>query len=89
MRDIQQRLESVLTQSGLQAITLHGSVNPRRRKRWIEDHGYADGLIINPRLLQTGMDLVSFASVVFAEVEYSLYTFWKAIRRVWRLNRVA
>jgi hypothetical protein len=30
-RDIQDRLESVLKQSGVQAITLYGSVDPRRR----------------------------------------------------------
>jgi hypothetical protein len=41
-RDIQDRLESVLKQSSVQAITLYGSVDPRRRERWIEDHGYVD-----------------------------------------------
>ena len=69
-RDIQDRLESVLKQSGVQAITLYGSVDPRRRERWIEDHGYVDTLITNPRLVQT--DLVSFQTVVFYEPEYSL-----------------
>ncbi len=71
-RDIQDRLESILKQSGVQAITLYGSVDPRRRERWIEDHGYADTLITNPRLVQTGLDLVSFQTVVFYEPEYSL-----------------
>ena len=44
-------------------------------------------LITNPRLVQTGLDLVSFTSVVFAEVEYSLDTLWQALRRVWRLGQ--
>jgi len=44
-------------------------------------------LITNPRLVQTGPDLVSFTSVVFAEVEYSLDTLWQALRRVWRLGQ--
>jgi hypothetical protein len=86
-RDIQDRLESVLKQSGVQAITLYGSVDPRRRERWIEDHGYVDTLITNPRLVQTGLDLVSFQTVVFYEPEYSLYTLWQALRRVWRLGQ--
>jgi hypothetical protein len=86
-RDIQDRLENVLKQSGVQAITLYGSVNPRRRERWIEDHDYADVLITNPRLVQTGLDLVSFHTVVFYEPEYSLYTLWQALRRVWRLGQ--
>ncbi len=86
-RDIQDRLESVLKQSGVQAITLYGSVDPRRRERWIEDHGYVDTLITNPHLVQTGLDLVSFQTVVFFEPEYSLYTLWQALRRVWRLGQ--
>ena len=69
------------------AITLYGSVDPRRRERWIEDHGYVDTLITNPRLVQTGLDLVSFQTVVFYEPEYSLYTLWQALRRVWRLGQ--
>ena len=44
-------------------------------------------LITNPRLVPTGLDLVNFASVVFAEVEYSLDALWQALRRVWRLGQ--
>jgi hypothetical protein len=31
--------------------------------------------------------LVNYASVVFAKVEYSLYTLWQVHRRVWRLGQ--
>jgi hypothetical protein len=53
-----------LNQSGVQAITLYDSVDPRRRERWIEDHGFVDTLITNPHLVQTGLDLVTFQTVV-------------------------
>jgi hypothetical protein len=86
-RDIQDRIETVLKDAGLRTITLYSSVNPRKREAWIEKHSDADVLITNPRLVQTGLDLVSFASVVFFEVEYSLYTLWQALRRVWRLGQ--
>jgi hypothetical protein len=33
------------------------------------------------------LDLVSFQTVVFYEPEYSLYTLWQALRRVWRLGQ--
>jgi hypothetical protein len=33
------------------------------------------------------IDLVSFQTVVFYEPEYSLYTLWQALRRVWRLGQ--
>jgi hypothetical protein len=86
-RDIQDRIESVLRHAGLRAITLYSSVSPRRREAWIEKHADADVLITNPRLVQTGLDLVSFSTVVFFEIEYSLYTLWQALRRVWRLGQ--
>ncbi|GAP10023.1 hypothetical protein BECAL_01178 [Bellilinea caldifistulae] len=86
-RDIQERIETVLENAGLRVITLYSSVDPRKREAWIDRHADVDVLITNPRLVATGLDLVNFASVVFAEVEYSLYVLWQALRRVWRLGQ--
>lgn len=86
-RDIQERLEAVLRRTGLRAVTLYGSVNPRQREAWIARHNYADVLLVNPKLVETGLDLIQFATVVFFEIEYSLYTLWQALRRVWRLGQ--
>jgi SNF2 family DNA or RNA helicase len=86
-RDIQERIETVLKNAGLRVITLYSSVDPRKREAWIDRHADVDVLITNPRLVATGLDLVNFASVVFSEVEYSLYTLWQALRRVWRLGQ--
>jgi hypothetical protein len=86
-RDIQERIETVLKDAGLRVITLYSSVDPRKREAWIDRHADVDVLITNPRLVATGLDLVNFASVVFAEVEYSLYVLWQALRRVWRLGQ--
>ena len=86
-RDIQERIETVLKDAGLRVITLYSSVDPRKREAWIDRHADVDVLITNPRLVATGLDLVNFASVVFSEVEYSLYTLWQALRRVWRLGQ--
>jgi len=40
----------------------------------------------NPKLIETGLDLVMFSDLVFYEVTTSLYTLWQAMRRVWRLG---
>ena len=37
--------------------------------------------------METGLDLVQFSTVVFFEIEYSLYTLWQSVRRVWRLGQ--
>jgi hypothetical protein len=33
------------------------------------------------------MDLVSFATIVYFEINYSLYSLWQSLRRVWRLGQ--
>jgi superfamily II DNA or RNA helicase len=87
-RDIQPRLKSVLEKAGLRAKVLTSSVDARKREQWIERHaGGIDVLIVNPRLVQTGLDLVQFCTVVFYGLEYSLYVLWQSMRRVWRLGQ--
>ena len=84
-RDIQYRLERLLKNAGIRAQVLASSVEARKREAWIAGKVFGiDALIVNPRLVETGLDLVAFSNVVFFEIEYSLYTLWQALRRVWR-----
>ncbi len=85
-RDIQPRLVEILTRAGLNAGHLPRSISPRKREAWIKAHPY-QVLVTNPRLVETGLDLVEYSSIVFFEIEYSLYTLWQAMRRVWRLGQ--
>jgi hypothetical protein len=87
-RDIQDRILKVLRDGGVRAEVLTSGINPRKREEWIAKKVFSlDALVVNPRLVETGLDLVAFSSVVFAEIEYSLYTLWQAVRRVWRLGQ--
>jgi superfamily II DNA or RNA helicase len=87
-RDIQDRILKVLRDGGVRAEVLTSGINPRKREEWIAKRVFGlDALVVNPRLVETGLDLVAFSSVVFAEIEYSLYTLWQAVRRVWRLGQ--
>ena len=84
-RDIQYRLERILKNAGVRAQVLTSSVEARKREAWIAGKVFGiDALIVNPKLVETGLDLVAFSNVVFYEIEYSLYTLWQALRRVWR-----
>jgi hypothetical protein len=86
-RDIRSRLVQVLTQAGVPGVVvLNSSVSPRKREAWLQNHP-ANVLITNPKLVETGLDLIQYATVVFFEVEYSLYTLWQSCRRVWRLGQ--
>jgi ABC-type oligopeptide transport system ATPase subunit len=42
-------------------------------------------LVCNPRLVQTGLDLIEFPTIIFYEVDYSFYVMGQASRRAWRI----
>jgi len=87
-RDIQDRVMMPLQANGLRVSILGNNIDPRKREEWIAKRvNTIDALICNPRLVETGLDLVQFSSVVFFEIEYSLYTLWQSVRRVWRLGQ--
>ncbi len=87
-RDIQDRVQAVLEKAGLRVTVLHGSIDPRKREEWIAKRTpTTDVLVCNPKLVETGLDLIAYSTVIFYEIEYSLYTLWQAVRRVWRLGQ--
>ncbi len=87
-RDIQDRILRILRDGGVRGEVLSSSVNPRKREEWIAKRTFGlDALIVNPMLVQTGLDLIAFSSVVFLEIQYSLYVLWQSLRRVWRLGQ--
>lgn len=53
-------------------------------KRLGEGHNL---LICNPRLVMTGLDLVAFPTLIFVELDYSLYVTSQAARRAWRIGQ--
>jgi len=88
-RDIQPRLAELLGKAGLRVVTMHSSVGTGRREAWV-NHQVKNGidvLMCNPRLVQTGLDLVDFPTVIFYEIEYSIYLVQQASRRTWRLGQ--
>ncbi len=82
-KDIQDRLQGVLDEVGLRTLVLRQNMGPRRRVRWVRKH-LPEVLITNPRLVETGIDLVDYATVVFYQVDFSLYTTWQVCARAHR-----
>ena len=63
-------------------------MSPAKREAWIRLNApLMDVLVVNPKLIETGLDLVMFSSIVFYETTVSLYTLWQAMKRVWRLGQ--
>jgi len=89
-RDIRGRLVKLLEANGVHSVkVLDSKVKARTRKKWLAKNR-ARVLITNPRLVETGMNLHEFGycTIVFYEIEYSLYTLWQAMCRVWRLGQL-
>jgi hypothetical protein len=63
-------------------------MSPARREAWIKlATPKMDTMLVNPKLVETGLDLVMFSDLVFYEITTSLYVLWQAMRRVWRLGQ--
>jgi len=89
-RDIRQRLKAQIENLApdVRVGVLSSDITPRRRELWIAQHvPNIDVLIVNPKLVETGLDLVMFQDIIFFEITYSLYVLWQAMRRVWRLGQ--
>ena len=46
-----------------------------------------DVLICHPRLVQTGLDLIDFPTLIWFETDYSVYVMRQASRRSWRIGQ--
>lgn len=71
-RDITPRLRAVLVGAGLRIAVLKATtVKPEAREEWVARQVAAglDVLIAPPRCVQTGLDLIDFPTISWAEIE--------------------
>ena len=75
-RDVTERMSDILTRHGFRtAVMKSQAVAPEKREAWVarKVKEGIDVLICHPRLVQTGLDLVEFPTIVWAEVEFSVF----------------
>ena len=90
-RDIQPRIEALIRQHvpAAKPFILKNTVQAERREAVIEKEIAAgtNVLITNPILVQTGLDLIHFPTLVFYEITFNLSTMMQAAARSYRLNQ--
>ncbi|HVX09961.1 MAG TPA: helicase-related protein [Pirellulales bacterium] len=93
-RDVQLRLEQLLTQAGHRVNILRAKVPQQKREPWIAKHGPGtDAMLSNPQLVETGFDFFdhatghNFSTIVFYETGYNLFTMRQAGGRSWRIGQ--
>ena len=88
-RDVTRRLESILAREGIRVAVLTASVPTEKREAWIEKK-LQEGVqvtISHPKIIETGLDLLSHPTLIFCESGYSLHTLRQASRRSWRIGQ--
>jgi superfamily II DNA or RNA helicase len=89
IRDVTVRMKKILTDKGIKAEILRAGVNPQEREQWVKDHVAAgmDVMICNPALVQTGLDLLDFPTIVYMQTGYNIFTLQQSSRRSFRIGQ--
>ncbi len=89
--DTRDKLQKLLTEKGYRVHILDTNIPAQKREKWVDDkvRNGIDVLIVNPALVETGLDLNAFTTLVFYNITYNLYVFRQASRRSWRINQTA
>lgn len=88
-RDVTERLESILRREGIRVAVLRSKVPPEQRESWYERQVRqgTEVVICHPKLVQTGLDLIEFPTLIFYETGYSIFVLRQASRRSWRIGQ--
>jgi superfamily II DNA or RNA helicase len=87
--DVTARLERILSNEGIRTAVLRASVDTSKREAWYARQ-VKEGVqvvISHPKLVETGLDLLDFPTILFYESGYSLHTLRQASRRSWRIGQ--
>lgn len=87
--DIGKTLTEMFDENDIKAFEMKSTVSPDKREEWVENHinKGMQVMICNPSLVETGLDLLDFTSIVFYQIGYNLFTMRQASRRSWRLSQ--
>jgi superfamily II DNA or RNA helicase len=88
-RDVTRRLERILSGEGIRVAVLTTDVPPESREGWYDRQLRCgvQAVICHPKLVQTGLDLIEFPTILFYETGYSIYVLRQASRRSWRIGQ--
>ena len=87
--DVTARLQRILSNEGIRTAVLRASVDTSKREAWYarQIKEGVEVVISHPKLVETGLDLLDFPTILFYESGYSLHTLRQASRRSWRIGQ--
>ena len=74
--DVAQKINNLLIDNGINSCILTSSVTASERESWINNkiEKGIDVLICNPKLVETGLDLLAFTNIIFYQIGYNVFT---------------
>jgi superfamily II DNA or RNA helicase len=87
--DVTARLQKILGKEGIRTAVLRANVDTSKREAWYaRQHKQGVQVVIcHPKLVETGLDLLDFPTLIFYQSGYSLHTLRQASRRSWRIGQ--
>ena len=87
--DVVERLEAPFRNEGIRPGVLRASVPTHKREAWYREQlrRGIDVAICHPKIVETGLDLLDFPTILFHETGYSLHTLRQSSRRSWRIGQ--
>ena len=88
-RDTTARLSRILNEHGFRALQLKSStVKSEQRTSWLQHEADRNDVIITqPRLVETGVNLLEYPTIIWYEIEYSMFTNEQASARSYRITQ--
>ncbi len=85
VHDVRPKLLKTLTDAGIRTLIMPDTIRPESREDWIERHmDDMDVLIVHPKRVMTGLDLVGYPSLIWYQVGYSTHVLRQASARARR-----
>lgn len=87
--DIGESLTDLFAEHRINAREMKSNISPDKREAWVEKNlnEGMEVMICNPSLVETGLDLLDFTSIIFFQMGHNLFTMRQASRRSWRLSQ--
>jgi len=84
---VHSRVKKILQDHGIDVKVLEANVSPDKRVEWLEQNRDKKVIVCNMRLVETGLDLLYWPTIIFYQLNYDINTVRQSSRRSWRIGQ--
>ena len=88
LRDVTTRLKNIIEKEGFRVLQLSSSIKQEDRAAWLRREAARNDVIIcHPKLVETGINLIEYPTIIWYEIDHSMITTEQASARSYRINQ--